>query len=166
MLLLGSETKAFDLDLLLIGIYKLFGLPVNRVAFHINGLGRFGRANIFTTAATHTNGRVQIRDGQIALVGHHRNRLRGTMLGAGSTERFVGEHHAIRLDERDITHLSGMLLVHRQFFERPIGTNLRTQGTVVIAEPVAEIHNRLHHAFDTVFQERGFQYFGRTLRHT
>ena len=156
MLLLGSETKAFDLDLLLIGIYKLFGLPVNRVAFHINGLGRFGRANIFTTAATHTNGRVQIRDGQIALVGNHGNRLCRAMLRAGTAKSLVGKYHTIRLDELDITHLRGVLLVHGQLLQRTIGADFRAKRAVIITKSMAEIHNGLHHAFDTVFQKRRF----------
>ena len=145
------------------GIFERESFLVYRFAFDVDGFVRGGRANVFAAAAPYADLRVGVGNGQSVAVGDHAHRLCGTVFGASSTTGAVGMDDAEILDEDHPPYLGAVFFFDAQGEDRSVGAHVRADGAVVVAEALVEVHHRLHHPGEAVFEQRRFEYSRRAF---
>ena len=136
---------------------------MNRVAVYKNGLEGSRRTGILTGTATHANFLVNFGDEQVS-VRHHVHGLGRTMFGTGPAIGLLRFYDAVFLLEMDLSDLEQVLGLHRNRDDGSGGTDFTAEGAIKLTQPLPVIHVGLHHANQSVLQERGLQNLGRAGR--
>ena len=82
-----------------------FSILLYDISFDVYGAERAGRADVFTTATTYTNFRINMRNCQPVLERNHRQSLRRAMLRTSPATGTVPIDDAILFDENNFAHL-------------------------------------------------------------
>lgn len=134
-----------------------------RFTFDVDGFVRGGRADVFAAAAPYADLRVGVGNGQTVAVGDHAHRLCGAVFGASPATGAVGMDDAEILDEDHPPYLGAVFFFDAQGEDRSVGAYVRADGAVVVAEALVEVHHRLHHPGETVFEQRRFEHSRRAF---
>lgn len=157
------EPEAVDLDLVGAGIFERERFLVYRFTFDVDGFVRGGRADVFAAAAPYADLRVGVGNGQSVAVGDHAHRLCGAVFGASPATGAVGMDDAKILDEDHPPYLGAVFFFDAQGEDRSVGAYVRADGAVVVAEALVEVHHRLHHPGEAVFEQCRFEHSRRAF---